>query len=211
MTQPVSLLLSSGNGPGECRQALGHLLSWLASKAAQSGVELDVATRDAAHGPASAVAILRGREAHALAQALEGVILWRCQSALRPRHKRKNWFVQIFRLPAPADVVQIDPGSVEMQAIRAGGPGGQHQNKTSSAIRARWRSEAGQVYSVVVRDNRSQHQNRRLALARLAALAAAEQAEAEASRRGETWALHGRLQRGEPRRIFEGRHFKEVT
>lgn len=210
MSQKEALLLSSGNGPGECRQALGHLLSWLAEKAAQQGVELDVATRDAAHGPASAVVILSGARAGELAGDVEGVILWRCQSELRPRHKRKTWFVQVFRLPAATDVVGIDPATVEMQAMRAGGPGGQHQNKTSSAIRARWTNDQGQVYSVVVRDNRSQHQNRRLALERLANLAAAEQAEADASRRDETWALHGQLQRGTPRRVFEGRQFKEV-
>jgi peptide chain release factor len=139
-----------------------------------------------------------------------GVVLWRCQSELRPRHRRKNWFVEVFRLPAVPVNVQIDPETVEMQAIRAGGPGGQHQNKTSSAIRARWTNSLGQIYSVVVRDNRSQHQNRRLALERLSALIAAERAEAEADRRGETWALHGQLQRGEPRRTFEGKRFKEV-
>nr|WP_237400585.1 peptide chain release factor-like protein [Rhodovulum sulfidophilum] len=108
------------------------------------------------------------------------------------------------------DAVRIDPATVERQAIRAGRPGGQHQNNTSSAIRARWTSADGKVYAVVVRDNRSQHQNRRLALERLAALAAAEKAEADAAREGETWALHGQLQRGEPRRIFEGRWFKEL-
>lgn len=210
MSEREALLLSSGNGPGECRQAVGHLLSWLASRAVQCGVELDVSTRDAAHGPASAVVILSGARAGELARAIEGVILWRCQSELRPKHKRKNWFVQAFRLPEPTGAVQIDPASVEMQAIRAGGPGGQHQNKTSSAIRARWTNAEGQVYAIVVRDNRSQHQNRRLALDRLAALVAAEKAETDASRQGKTWALHGQLQRGEPRRTFEGREFKEV-
>ncbi|MEJ2036885.1 MAG: peptide chain release factor-like protein, partial [Maritimibacter sp.] len=147
MNQKEALLLSSGNGPGECRQAVGHLLSWLAAKAPQYGVELDTSTRDAARGPASAVVILTGARAHELARAVEGVILWRCQSDLRPRHKRKNWFVQVFCLPEVTQAVQIDPASVEMQAIRAGGPGGQHQNKTSSAIRARWESAEGRVYS----------------------------------------------------------------
>jgi len=210
MSETEVLLVSSGNGPGECRKAVGHLLSWLSYRAEQQGVDLDVVTRDGQHGPASAVVILNGSGAGALARDIVGVVLWRCQSELRPRHRRKNWFVEVFRLPAVPDNVQIDPETVEMQAIRAGGPGGQHQNKTSSAIRARWTNSHGQIYSVVVRDNRSQHQNRSLALGRLAALIAAERAEAEASWRGETWALHGQLQRGEPRRTFEGKRFKEV-
>lgn len=210
MSQREALLLSSGNGPGECRQAVHHLLSWLRTKAAQHGVELDVSTRDAPHGPASAVVVLSGEQAGALARDVEGAVLWRCQSTLRPKHRRKNWFVQVFRLPPTSAPTQIDPASVEMQAIRAGGPGGQHQNKTSSAIRARWTSDDGQIYAVVVRDTRSQHQNRRLALERLAALVAAETAEADATRRDKNWALHGQLQRGAPRWVFEGRQFKEV-
>jgi len=62
----------------------------------------------------------------------------------------------------------------------------------------------------VVRASRSQHQNRRLALERLSALIAAERTEAEVSRKEEVHALHGKLQRGEPRRIFEGERFREI-
>ncbi len=190
MSDKDALLLSSGNGSGECRQAVGHLLSWLATKASHYGVDLDVATTDAPHGPASAVVMLNSTRAGELARAVQGVVLWRCQSALRPRHRRKTWFVQMFRLPAAADAVRIDPASVDMQAIRPDGPGGQHQNKTSSAIRARRTSADGQVNPVVVRDTRSQHRNRRVAPDRLAALASAAQAQADAARQDETWALH---------------------
>lgn len=109
MNRKEALLLSSGNGPGECRQAVGHLLSWLATKAPHYDVELDVSTRDAAHGPASAVVILNGARADELARSVEGVILWRCQSALRPRHKRKNWFVQVFRLPRSHTRCRLTP------------------------------------------------------------------------------------------------------
>ncbi|WP_247743997.1 peptide chain release factor-like protein [Shimia sp. R9_3] len=144
-----------------------------------------------------------------MARSVEGVIQWRCQSQMRPKHKRKNWFIQVFRLPQAASGVPIDPASVEMQAIRAGGPGGQHQNKTSSAIRARWTRPDGKTYAVVVRDNRSQHQNRRVALDRLAALASAEITEAQAARQSESRALHTQLQRGDPCYVFEGREFKQ--
>jgi len=138
-------------------------------------------------------------------------VLWRSQSTLRPKHPRKNWFTQIFRLAPAMAEVRIDPETVEMQAIRAGGPGGQHQNKTSSAIRARWTDPEGRAWWVVVRDSRSQHQNRRLALERLSALIAADRTEAEASRKEEVHDLHGKLQRGKPRRTFEGERFREIT
>lgn len=210
MTERQALLVSSGAGPGECRQAVAHLLGRLAEAAAHVGLDIDVAERPAPHGPSSAVVVLTGRGAEAMAGDWEGVTLWRNRSGLRPQHPRKTWFVQVFRLAPAVAEVWIDPDTVEMQAIRAGGPGGQHQNKTSSAIRARWTDPEGRIWSVAVRDSRSQHQNRRLALDRLSALIAAERSEAEASRRGAVHDLHGQLQRGEPRHVFEGEGFRRT-
>ncbi|MGP6089035.1 peptide chain release factor H [Antarctobacter jejuensis] len=200
----ITLLISSGNGPGECRQAVAHVMARMSQEAAEAGVTLDVAERPGKHGPVSAVAVLSGTRAGDLAANWQGVLLWRCASALRPRHKRKNWFVQVFRLPEPVRAEEIDAKEVDMTAIRAGGPGGQHQNKTSSAIRATWRE-----YAVVVRDQRSQHQNRRLALQRLQALADADTTEAQAARQGQAHWLHHQLQRGDPARVFEGPLFEE--
>lgn len=210
MSDRQALLVSSGNGPGECRQGVAHLLAKLADEAARLGLDLDMAERPAPHGPSSAVVVLTGRGAAAMAERWEGVVLWRCRSALRPKHPRKTWFLQIFRLAPAIAEIRIDPDTVEMQAIRAGGPGGQHQNKTASAIRARWTDPAGRVWSVAVRDSRSQHQNRRIALERIAGLIAAEQAEADLSRRGALHDLRGRTQRGAPRRVFEGAGYREV-
>lgn len=210
MTERETLLVSSGNGPGECRQAVAHLLIRLAEEAELLGLDLDVAERAAPHGPASAVIVLTGTGATDMALEWEGSILWRCPSSLRPKHPRKNWFAQIFRL-APAPVaIRIDPETVEMQAIRAGGPGGQHQNKTSSAIRARWVDPEGRNWSVVVRDNRSQHMNRRVALDRLSVLISADRAEAAASQKAAVHDLHGQIRRGDPRKVFEGEGFREV-
>lgn len=145
-----------------------------------------------------------------MAREWEGSILWRCPSSLRPKHPRKNWFAQIFRLAPVPVAIRIDPETVEMQAIRAGGPGGQHQNKTSSAIRARWVDPEERAWSVVVRDNRSQHMNRRVALDRLSVLISAERAEAAASQKAAVHDLHGQIQRGDPSKVFEGEGFREV-
>ncbi|MEM0906110.1 MAG: peptide chain release factor-like protein [Pseudomonadota bacterium] len=207
----VALLVSSGNGPGECRQAVRHTIDAMMSAGEERGLDVDVTERPAPDGPSSAVILLSGAGADAFASGWEGPLLWRCKSALRPRHKRKNWFVEVFRLKPPDVTMTLTASEVTIQAIRAGGPGGQHQNTTSSAIRARWSAPSGQVYSVVVRSNRSQHQNRRVALERLGQLVATDSAEAAASRKGETWQLHSVLQRGSPKRVFDGPDFREVT
>lgn len=51
-----------------------------------------------------------------------------------------------------------------VETFRAGGPGGQHQNKTESGVRL---THVPTGITVTARESRSQHQNRQMALARL--------------------------------------------
>ncbi|SFI21701.1 peptide chain release factor-like protein [Jannaschia pohangensis] len=204
----ATLLVSAGNGPAECRMAVGYLIPVIEAAASASGLAMDVAARAAPHGPSSAILTLTGAGAEPFARNWTGPVLWQCPSPLRPAYRRKSWFVQVFALPHGPSQVRIDPAEVQMQAMRASGPGGQHVNKTDSAIRARWRDPGGQEYVVVVRGSRSQHQNRKAALDRLAALVTADLTEAEASRQGRAHRLHQSVQRGAAQRTFSGPDFR---
>ena len=88
---------------------------------------------------------------------------------MRPGHKRQNWFVGVKTVDlaaAPAEA-SIAPADVRFETLRAGGPGGQHQNTTDSAVRA-VHLPTGIV--VTARNERSQHRNKAIALQRLEAM-----------------------------------------
>jgi peptide chain release factor len=207
----IRLLFTSGRGPAECRIALAKTLAAFTREAEAVGLQVDLATgRDSdARGPASAIARIAGDGEAEFAARWVGSILWVARSPVRPHHKRKNWFVGVLRLEAPAlgtaGATGIDARDVRFEALRAGGPGGQHQNKTESAVRA---VHVPTGRAVVVRDGRSQHRNKALALERLATqLALANELAAIADSRA-IQAGHDRLERGRPVRTFEGEAFR---
>jgi peptide chain release factor len=202
------LLLTSGRGPAECRIALAHALKAMAREAEAAGLGLDVAEGPNTDGlgPASAVAAIQGDGAEVFARSWVGSVLWTAQSPVRPHHKRKNWYIGVMELAPPATRARdLDPAEVRFEAFRAGGPGGQHQNTTDSAVRATHRPSG---LTVVVRNERSQHRNKALALERLAELLRLG-AELEAiTDRQQTQANHDRLERGRPVRKFKGEDFR---
>ncbi len=68
-------------------------------------------------------------------------------------------------LPEPDEVqVSINPGDIEWETMRAGGAGGQHVNKTESAVRIWYRKNTPDQIEVKCQDGRSQHKNREQAM-----------------------------------------------
>ncbi|MGF9563572.1 peptide chain release factor-like protein, partial [Neorhizobium sp. BT27B] len=81
-----------------------------------------------------------------------------------------------------------------------GGPGGQHQNTTDSAVRA---VHIPTGLTVLARDERSQHRNKALAIRRLAGmLAMLEHGKADAARR-ERFLANRNLERGNEVKTFK--------
>ena len=202
----VTLLITSGDGPGECRQAVRHALQVLTDEAERAGIDLDLSETPGNHGPKSAIFRLHGSQVEALAKRWVGKIKWTAKSQLRPGHKRQNWFIGVFRLPEPSSALDND-ADISFETFRAGGPGGQHQNTTDSAVRATCTTTG---LSVVARDGRSQHRNKANAVARLSALRAARAAMDDALQKRDANLLHHQLERGNPVRSFRGERFRET-
>jgi len=211
MSDRIWLQITSGRGPAECQLAVTMLADVLAKDAHKAGLDctlLDIVEGREQGAALSALLALEGEGAREFAKRSCGSVLWICPSPLRPGHKRKNWFVGVEMLAPPdfARAGSVHAKDVVFEAMRASGPGGQHVNKTESAVRATHRP-TGLV--VTAREERSQAMNKKLALARLAGLLAAGAAAAKADAERNRWAQHDTLERGRPVRTFEGPSFRE--
>ncbi|QUL37186.1 peptide chain release factor H [Erythrobacter sp. JK5] len=203
MTEAI-LHLTSGKGPAECRWVVAQLAKAFADEAARIGVTCEVL--DAQEElPASLFMRVSGDGALAFVRERTGTILWIGESPFRPRHKRRNWFVGVSLAPIPDDVPDLRDSDIDFQAMRASGPGGQHVNKTDSAVRATHRP-TGLV--ATAQEQRSQHANRKLAKLKLAMLLEDRRSGASDDVRHERWSLHQQLERGNPVRTYTGPKFK---
>ena len=167
-----SLFLTSGSGPAECRVALARLVAIMKDEAATRGLVCECAPGPApdSHGSKSAIVTVTGTAADSFAEDFLGTVQFVFKSRVRPGHKRQNWFVAVKPLDLSAfdaEVPDIRPEDLRFETLRAGGPGGQHQNTTDSAVRA---THVPTGITVTCRDERSQHRNKALAVRRIAAM-----------------------------------------
>jgi peptide chain release factor len=144
------------------------------------------------------VALSGGDGVDAFATAWRGTVQWIARSPYRPEYKRKNWFVGIEVLE-PVEETRFHPRDVRWETMRASGPGGQHVNRTESAVRVTHLPTGVQATAA---EERSQHRNRRLALARLAGKLAQANARQHGEAREKRWRAHQALTRGNPVRVF---------
>jgi len=191
--------ISSGTGVQEVCRALGHFLKWLEKE----GFNFEIAKLE----PAGCIncyksIVLSSKDKRF--KELEGVILWQSKSPFRAKHKRKNWFFTLTIHNALKEH-KIDISKVEYEVMKAPKKGGQKVNKTSSAIRARYKPLNLEAISF---DSRSQAQNKKIALNRLIKKANLLNEELREFKERELWSDIKYVKRGEAKLIFETEKFR---
>jgi peptide chain release factor len=200
----IILHITAGKGPDECRWVVERLAQAFTREGLQQGVSCEFLDEHEAL-PSSLLLRLEGDTAQAFAQERIGSTLWVGDSPFRPRHKRRNWFVGVALAPSPETVPDLRDEDIDFQTMRASGPGGQHVNKTDSAVRATHRP-TGLVSTA--QEQRSQHANRKLAKLKLAIMLEDRRSGARKDAQLEQWSSHQSLERGNPVRIYTGPLFK---
>ena len=194
--------ITSGRGPAECCRVVAKVVERMLKEARLQGIYAEIVEREQGEinrTLLSAVLFLAGENLEAFTDSWEGTVQWISQSPYRKFHKRKNWFVGIQCLP----VFEENPwneSELRIQTLKASGPGGQHVNKTESAVRV---THIPSGISVTVSRERSQLQNKKQAIEQLKIKLAAYEQERTLAFVQSNWQNHNELERGNPVRVIQ--------
>ena len=207
LTKTKIIQITSGRGPAECCWVVALILKQFLEAVKDNGIDYKILQREKGieNMTLQSVTIqLKGKSLNAFLSQWIGTIQWIGISKFRPNHKRKNWLVGLYEV-SKSEQFEILDKDITYQATKSSGPGGQHVNKVSSAIRAIHQPTKTQV---LVMDSRSQHQNRKIAKKRLQEKVTELQLDALKSGIKNQWKSHLSIERGNPVQVFKGSDFK---
>ena len=166
MENEIIIQITSGRGPAECCWAVSQVVKKMLEEAFIANIASCIVRRikgTEASTLDSALIRFNGNDLETFARSWTGNVLWVGQSPYRKFHKRKNWYIGVNCI-VPEELFHWNDNDIHFQTLRSSGPGGQHVNKTESAVRAIHHPTG---LSVTSSDSRSQLQNKKLAIERL--------------------------------------------
>jgi peptide chain release factor len=194
--------ITSGKGPEECERVVAKVVEHILKEAKAQNILAELINTIPGRMKAtylSAQILVKGATVASFCRSWEGTIKWVAQSPYRKLHRRKNWFVGI-TIYDVSELMKWNERDVQYQSMRASGPGGQHVNKTESAIRA---THIPSGISVVASTERSQMMNKKEATERLKQKLYSWQVEQANRQVKEQWLEHHNLERGNEVRVFK--------
>ena len=191
--------MSAGRGPQECCWAVAELAKRLEADAAHQKVTARRVETVAGERAGTLRSVLFEIDSPSFARSWTGTLCWQGASPYRIGHNRKNWYVIAQPVTAGTAAPDFDEADIDFVPVRTGGPGGQHRNKASTAVRATHRP-SGLV--VVVDTERQLSLNRRLAIDLLRRRLAGRAADATRATIAARRHVHDELIRGNPIRTF---------